>query len=300
MEDELEFRIEATGERLDRFLAVNVPETSRARVQKLIEQGHVHVNRELSKPAYRLQAGDLVQVTFPKQSIQELIAEPIPIKVVYEDVDLIVVDKPPGIAVHPGPGHPSHTLANAVLAYLPGIHGGEQGRPGIVHRLDKDTSGLIIVARHPKAHENLANQFKNRTVDKTYITLVKGLLNPAEGFIEAPIGRDRIHRQKMTVTDEQKGRNARTGYRVIEYLKGCTLLEVSTETGRTHQIRVHFSAIGHPVVGDVTYGTPSTFVSRQFLHASKLAFKLPANGIQVKFESRLPPDLRRALDCLRS
>ncbi len=300
MEASHRYSVETPGERLDRFLAAKASGISRARAQKLIKQGFVHVNQMLYKPSYRLETGDVVSLTIPPPSAGELAPEPIPIKIIYEDNDLIVVDKPAGLAVHPGPGHPSHTLANAVLAYLPGISGGDPGRPGIVHRLDKDTSGLIIIARHPQAHENLAGQFKNRKVKKTYITLVKGHLSPAEGFIEAPIGRDRVHRQKMAVTDAQKGRSARTGYRVLEYVKGHTLLEVKTETGRTHQIRVHFAAIGYPVAGDATYGTPSPVISRQFLHAGKLIFKLPSTGKQVEFSSELSDDLKQALQLLKS
>jgi len=204
------------------------------------------------------------------------------------------VDKPPGLAVHPAPGHPSHTLVNAVLGYLPALAGGDESlRPGIVHRLDKDTSGLIIVAKNRPAHENLSDQFKSRSVSKSYIVLVKGKLVPENGIIEAAIGRDPRNRQRMAVV--AGGREARTEYRVLKYIGGFSLLEIRPETGRTHQIRVHLAAIGFPVVGDAAYGVTSPHLSRQFLHASRIGFNLPSTGQHVEFTSPLPPDLEKAL-----
>jgi 23S rRNA pseudouridine1911/1915/1917 synthase len=205
-----------------------------------------------------------------------------------------VVDKPAGLAVHPAPGHPSHTLANAVLNYLPALaESGDSLRPGIVHRLDKDTSGLLVVAKNPAAQANLSNQFKSREVSKSYLVLVKGRLTPQTGIIEAAIGRDPRNRQRMAVVS--RGREARTEYRVVKYVGGCSLLEIRPETGRTHQIRVHLAAIGFPVMGDAAYGVTSPHLPRQFLHASRLGFKLPSTGRYVEFESPLPPDLEQAL-----
>ncbi|HJX36308.1 MAG TPA: RluA family pseudouridine synthase, partial [Dehalococcoidales bacterium] len=194
------------------------------------------------------------------------------------------------------PGHPSHTLVNAVLSHLNEIEDeGDVTRPGIVHRLDKDTSGVMLVAKNNVALANLADQFKARTVKKTYITLVKGILRPDKGVIDAPIGRDSGDRKKMAVTGESRGRAARTNYRVVRYIGKNSLLEINPETGRTHQIRVHLAAIGYPVFGDITYGKKSAFLNRQFLHAHKIGFNLPATGKWVEFESPLPEDLQKAL-----
>jgi len=199
------------------------------------------------------------------------------------------------MTIHPAPGHPSHTLVNAILSHFP--HLAEIGgslRPGIVHRLDKDTSGVMLVAKHSAAQANLAGQFKARSVVKAYFVLVKGRLTPDNGIIEASIGRDPRNRKLMAVV--AKGREARTQYHVIKYVGNYTLLEVRPETGRTHQIRVHLSPIGYPVVGDKVYGVKSPHLSRQFMHASRLGFKLPSTGEYVEFKSELPPDLARALE----
>lgn len=208
----------------------------------------------------------------------------------------MVVDKPAGLTVHPAPGHASGTLANAILAHLGRTpEGSEWWRPGIVHRLDKDTSGLIIVAKNTTAHANLSSQFKSRLVSKTYTTLVKGIIKPEAGTIEAAIGRDRRDRKRMAVVTNGRGREAKTNYRVIQYLGEYSLLEIKPETGRTHQIRVHLAAIGYPVVGDTVYGVKSPYLGRQFLHASKLGFWLPSSGQYTEFESELPEDLKRVL-----
>jgi len=207
---------------------------------------------------------------------------------------VIVVDKPAGLTVHPAPGHYTHTLVNAILAHAPEIDCGETSRPGIVHRLDKDTSGLIIVAKNNTAHMKLAGQFKNRSVKKVYLALVQGHLSPLEGSIEAKIGRDPRDRKRMAVTE--KGREACTAYKVIKYLNNYTLLEIKPQTGRTHQIRVHLAAIGFPIVGDAVYGAKSAYLSRQFLHAQKLSFRLPSTGEYREFTSEMPPDLAQALN----
>jgi len=282
-----------SGARLDKFVGDSCPELSRTRAQKLIAGGFITVNGRPAKPGHQLSVGDRISVSIPPESPSPLAPEDIPLKIVYEDADLLVVDKPPGLAVHPAPGHPSHTLVNAVLGYLPSLADDDFVRPGIVHRLDKDTSGLIIVAKNRPAHENLSDQFKARSVAKSYTVLVKGRLSPESGVIEAAIGRDPRNRQRMAVV--AKGREARTEYRVLKYYKDYSLLEIRPRTGRTHQIRVHLAAIGFPVVGDAAYGVPSPQLSRQFLHASRLSFSLPSTGQYVEFTSPLPPDLDQAL-----
>lgn len=211
----------------------------------------------------------------------------------------MVIDKPAGLTVHPSPGHDSGTLANAILGHLGRTpEGSEWWRPGIVHRLDKDTSGLIIVAKTTAAHANLSAQFKSREVAKTYTTLVKGIIKPEEGSIEAAIGRDTRDRKRMAVVTSGRGREAKTNYRVIKYIGEYSLLEIKPETGRTHQIRVHLAAIGFPVAGDPVYGSKSPRLHRQFLHASRLCFRLPSSGQTMEFESELPDDLKRELKAL--
>jgi len=223
-----------------------------------------------------------------------LLSESIPLNIPYEDDDLLVVEKPAGLTVHPAPGHTSHTLVNALLSHLPHLADiGDSLRPGIVHRLDKDTSGLMLVAKNSKAQEHLIGQFKSRSVTKAYIALVRGRLTPETGVIEANIGRDPRNRKKMAVVEG--GREASTEYQVIKYIGDYTLLEVRLRTGRTHQIRVHLAAIGFPVVGDKVYGVRSPFLSRQFLHACRLGFSLPSSGEYIEFKSELPADLEQAL-----
>jgi 23S rRNA pseudouridine1911/1915/1917 synthase len=294
MTGQYSFIAEVAGTRLDRFVGERCPELSRTHAQKLIAGGLVTVNGRPAKASLKLGSGDRVDIVVPPEPPPRLAPEPIPLDIVYEDTDLLVVDKPAGLAVHPAPGHPSHTLVNAVLGYLPGLAEADGSlRPGIVHRLDKNTSGLILVAKNRPAHENLSDQFKSRAVSKSYLVLVKGKLEPEAGVIEAAIGRDPRNRQRMAVVS--RGREARTKYRVVKYLGKYTLLEISPETGRTHQIRVHLTAIGFPVVGDATYGVTSPYLSRQFLHASKIGFRLPSTGQYVEFSSPLPPDLAEAL-----
>lgn len=294
MTREYSFNAGASGPRLDKFVGERCPELSRTHAQKLIADGLITVNGHPAKSSLKLNTGDNVHITIPPEPPGRLTPEDIPLNIVYEDADLLVVDKPAGLAVHPAPGHPGHTLVNAVLGYLPGLADSDDSlRPGIVHRLDKDTSGLLIVARNRVAQANLSEQFKSRAVSKSYLVLVKGRLAPESGIIEAAIGRDPRNRQRMAVVS--RGREARTEYRVVKYVGDCTLLEIRPETGRTHQIRVHLAAIGFPVVGDTTYGVGSPHLSRQFLHASRLGFKLPSSGKYVEFESLLPPDLQQAL-----
>ncbi|MFH1031278.1 MAG: RluA family pseudouridine synthase [Chloroflexota bacterium] len=285
-----------TGVRLDKYVAEKYPELSRSQVQKLIRDGFIKINGNIAKAGLKLTSGDKLTVSLPPPAPSPLSPEAIPLRIVYEDDDLLVIDKPPGLAVHPAPGHLSHTLVNAVLSYFPHLASmGDSLRPGIVHRLDKDTSGLMLVAKNEPARLKLVNQFKDRTVTKAYLVLVKGRLTPPDGAIEAAIGRDPRDRKRMAIVPDTRGSKARTQYHVIKYLNNYTLLEVKPETGRTHQIRVHLAAIGYPVVGDSVYGVKSAYLDRQFLHASRLGFKLPSTGNYVEFTSELPADLERAV-----
>jgi len=288
------FIADESGVRLDKYVGEKCSELSRTHAQKLIADGHITVNDRVVKASFKLNTGDRVSITIPPTTPTPLSPENIPLNILYEDDDLLVVDKPAGLAVHPAPGHPDHTLVNAILSHLPSLAEiSDSLRPGIVHRLDKDTSGVMLVAKNEQARLNLMKQFEAHSVAKTYQVLVKGHLTPEDGIIEAAVGRDPSNRKRMAVVN--KGREARTRYNVVRYIGDYTLLEVRTETGRTHQIRVHLAAIGYPVVGDATYGVKSDHLSRQFLHASRLGFKLPSSGEYVEFTSELPPDLAQAL-----
>jgi 23S rRNA pseudouridine1911/1915/1917 synthase len=226
-------------------------------------------------------------------------AEAIALRILYEDANLIVIDKPAGMPVHPGPGHSGHTLVNALLAHCPDLPGiGGVQRPGIVHRLDKDTSGVIVAAKDDRTHAGLSAQLKQRQVRKTYLALVDGIVRPAEAVIDAPIGRDPNNRRRMMVI--ASGRDAQTGYIVREQLARHALLEASPVTGRTHQIRVHLASIGHPVVADPVYGHPAPFLDRQFLHAWRLSFTHPLTSAALSLEAPLPPDLEAALAAARA
>jgi 23S rRNA pseudouridine1911/1915/1917 synthase len=280
--------------RLDKYLAKEYPELSRSHLQKLIEHGYIKVNGCGARASQKLNVGDEIHVSLPPPAQVSLVAEPVPLDVVYEDDDLLLIDKPAGLVVHPSPGHTAHTLVNALLAHCPDLANfGDAMRPGIVHRLDRDTSGLMIVAKNSAAQQYLINQFRARSVSKGYLVLVKGKLTPSQGIIDASVGRDPSNRKRMAVTSG--GRQARTRYKVKEYLGDYTLLEVVTETGRTHQIRVHLSAIGYPVVGDPVYGIRSAYVKRQFVHAYRLGFHLPASGEYREFTCELPSDLKQAV-----
>lgn len=297
MSKKLEFVVSGSGTRLDIYIVESYPQLSRSRIQRLIKEGYITVNGRSAKEGLKLKEGDRVLAMIPSPGSSQPVPEDIPLHIVYEDSDLLVVDKPAGMTVHPAPGHSSHTLVNAILAHCPGLASDGSMRPGIVHRLDKNTSGLMVVAKHENARQYIMNQFKSRTVLKRYVALVEGHLSPEEGIIEAPIGREPHSRKRMSIVED--GRDARTGYRVLKYLDGYTLLEVKLQTGRTHQIRVHLSAIGYPVVGDDVYGRKSptsSLLSRQFLHACHLGFKLPSSGEWVEFHSDLPKDLEEALE----
>jgi 23S rRNA pseudouridine1911/1915/1917 synthase len=287
------------GERLDVFVARRLPELTRSRVRRLIDGGHVRLGEHLAKAGTRLEVGQRVRVEVPAPEPASAQPEAIPLDILYEDGDLLVIDKPAGMTVHPSPGHANSTLVNAILAHTPDLSGiGGVARPGIVHRLDRDTSGIILVAKNDAAHNGLARQLKERTIEKTYLALVEGTPRPAEGVIEAPVARDPRNRQRMAIVEG--GREATTGYRVIERLRGVSLVEARPKTGRTHQIRVHLAAIGHPIVGDRLYGHGSELVQRQFLHAARIAFTHPRTDERMEFEAPLPDDLRRALERVRS
>jgi len=296
----LELTADRSGERLDTFVARRCPELSRSHARRLIDEGLVTVSGRQGRPSDRVTAGIEISVTIPPPEAIDLAPEDIPLTILYQDGDIIVLDKPAGLTVHPAPGHPSGTLVNALLAACPDLRGiAGTLRPGIVHRLDKDTSGLMVVAKNDRAQRALQRQLTDRDVRKTYVALVQGVPKPREGQIEAPIGRHPKNRKKMAVV--AGGREATTKYRVREELAGrrYSLLEVEPVTGRTHQIRVHMAALGHPIAGDATYGKRSDLIARQALHASKLAFAMPLGGRAVEFESPLPADMREALAGLR-
>ena len=286
---------EDAGERLDAFLAG--PLGSRAQAQRLIEDGAVRVDGALVPKRHRMSAGETVTVELPAAAPAEPDLTPAAFAVRYEDDDLLVVDKPAGVVVHPARGHASGTLSQA-LAGVAG--GGEEGRAGIVHRLDRDTSGLLVVARSAEAHRRLKHALQAREITRGYVALVEGRPPARTGTIEAPIGRDRRVRTRMS-TDTDAPRDAVTHFAVAEALPRTTLLDVRLETGRTHQIRVHLEAIGHPVVGDPEYGTAGRLgLRRQFLHAARLAFAQPFTGASIDVDSPLPDDLVAALDRARA
>ncbi|APV43533.1 23S rRNA pseudouridine(1911/1915/1917) synthase [Dehalogenimonas formicexedens] len=284
---------DASEVRLDKFATGKIPAMSRARIRELIDGGSIKVNGKTAKPSHLIKAGDQIEIEIPPSPSGNHGAEPIPLTIIYEDADLAVIDKPPGLTTHPAPGHPDGTLLNALLGRYPELQEDGGDRPGIVHRLDKETSGLMVVARSRQAQAALSQQFKDRQVIKTYLVLVKGKVEPERGIIEAAIGRHPGNRKKMAVTED--GREAKSQYQVIRYYRGYTLLEVRIFTGRTHQIRVHLAAIGFPVAGDETYGMKSELFPRQFVHSHRLSFTQPKTGTALSFTSELAPDLTAGL-----
>jgi 23S rRNA pseudouridine1911/1915/1917 synthase len=314
LKDQIELRVDRSGERLDRYLVRCLEGVSRAKVQHWIRDGNVTVNGRSTKASRRLEAGDVVRALLPQCESETLQSWETDLVIVYEDADCVVVDKPPGWVVHPAVGHRQDTLVNALLARYPELASmaGPSGpaepagmRPGIVHRLDKDTSGLIVVARHSEAWSALQRQFQERSVEKGYQALLYGRLAPPEATIDVPIGRDPRHRQRMAVVDG--GREAITRYAARQFLfiphgahESYTLTEARPLTGRTHQIRVHLAYIGHPVVGDMLYGRRKRRLAcpRQFLHACRLGFHRPSDDRWMLFESALPADLQRVLEPL--
>lgn len=295
-----EYIVNENSKRLDAYIASQDEEITRTTAQRLIEQGTILVNGKKQKVSYKVSVGDIITIEEVEPQEIELKAQDIPIEIVYEDNDIIVVNKPKGMVVHPANGNPDGTLVNAIMAIckdsLSGI-GGEI-RPGIVHRLDKDTSGLLIVAKNDKAHVNMSEQIKNHEVKKTYIALVRGIVKENEATIDMPIGRSSSDRKKMAVT--KNGKNAVTHFKVLKRYDKYTLLEVNIETGRTHQIRVHLSHIGCPVIGDYTYsnGKNEFGVVGQCLHAKQLEFKHPITEKEMKLEAPLPQYLEDILQNL--
>jgi len=297
------FQFEASEERLDKFLVTCMPEFSRARLQGLITDGFIDVNgRTAKKGGQMLGGGERVTVRIPPTHSIGLLAENIPLDVVFENDELIVVNKPAGMVVHPAAGHDSGTLVNAVLGYEPEIEGiGGEERPGIVHRLDKDTSGLIVIAKNERAHRWLQDQFRFRKVEKTYLALVDGKPPTPIGRVEAPIGRDPNQRKKMAITTLAKGREAVSEYKTLESFARHTLLEFHPHTGRTHQIRLHCAFLGCPIVADGIYGhkKASLDLKRHFLHAYRMKIILPGESWPREFEAPFPHDLARVLEKLR-
>jgi 23S rRNA pseudouridine1911/1915/1917 synthase len=307
------FTIEQTlpNERFDTYLRGRYPAMSRGAIQRLIDLGHIRVNGEEVKLTHRPRAGEEVTVHWPEPGVSEVKPEKIALHVLYEDKDLLIINKAPGIVVHPSVGHERGTLVNALLHHCKGQLSGIGGieRPGIVHRLDIDTSGCLVVAKNDLAHVNLQKQFSGRTMEKIYLAIVCGVIERPAGEIRANIERHPSHRKRMTVTPDMGGREARTEYSVKQRLKNATLVEVVLHTGRTHQIRVHFQHLGYPVLGDLTYGkrqtqrvTENTGVAppRIMLHAWKLSFAHPSTERVMSFEAPIPTDMNKTVRALKA
>ncbi len=302
------------GTRLDQFLTQQLTSCSRAQVQQWIKRGLVRVNEVVRPAHYRVKAADTVSCTRPAVEPWYLVPEAIPLDILYEDTELLVVNKPPGLPVHPGAGQRQGTLANALLYHCPDLTGiGDVQRPGLVHRLDKDTSGVMVVAKTAAALQQLQRQFQERQVDKRYLALVWGHWPEASGLIDLEIGRHPVQRHKMAVVGQRRRQASTSWWRRLELPGPCTLLELKIHTGRTHQIRVHLAAVGHPVVGDKVYGGGEKrlaslppelqvlrpLVTRQLLHAWKLTVMHPSSGAVLTWEAPLPPDFQRVLDFLQ-
>ena len=301
---QVNFQLDAPGERLDKALADAYPDLSRMQWQRLIKEDRVLVDGLAAKASLRLEALVSIAADIPEAVESELIAQAIPLDIRYEDDDIIIVNKPAGMVVHPGSGHEQDTLVNALLAHCPDLPGvGDTKRPGIVHRLDKDTSGLLVVAKHDQALWHLQAQFKERTVGKKYLALVDDQLQPPAALIDAPIGRDPRQRKKMTVIppgSSARSRTAQTHYQALTYYDDFTLVECTLHTGRTHQIRVHLAYAGYPIVGDTVYGRrkPSLPLKRHFLHAAVLQIKRPSDNEELTIRAELPSELQDVLDNL--
>ena len=295
--EQLEVQPESAGTRLDMFLAAQRPEHSRARWQQLIRAGHVRVSSQARKASHELRAGDIIEFEVPEPEPAGLVAQALPLTILFEDADIIVINKQPDLVVHPAAGHAAGTLVNALLHHCHDLAGiGGELRPGIVHRLDKDTSGALVVAKSEQAMSGLVHQFKNGLVQKEYLAIVWGRVEPRTGHIETLIGRNPHNRKKMSAQPES-GRHALTDYEVLEQFTDAAVLRVRIHTGRTHQIRVHLAHIGHPVVGDTVYGRarrnelPAP-AERQMLHAHQLAFEHPCTGQPLSFTAPVPEDFR--------
>jgi len=297
------------GERLDNVIALQVAGCSRSMAANLLREGRIRVRSQIKKPGYRVKAGDIIAGCIPAPEPIACEPEAIILRILHEDDDILVIDKPAGMVVHPAPGHFSGTLVNAILYHCPKLEGiGGKIRPGIVHRLDKDTSGILVVAKTAAAQVHLATQFKDRTLQKTYLALVLGRMKTAGGVIDLPIGRHPVDRKKMSV-QSKRNRDARTLWRVKEQFASASFLEIEIKTGRTHQIRVHCASMHHPVVGDTVYGyrhsgahLPDVLktVRRQMLHAWRIVFTHPASGENIRLESPVPEDMLHVLNGLRT
>jgi 23S rRNA pseudouridine1911/1915/1917 synthase len=302
-EDRRKFFTEQPNQRLDKFLVTCLPDFSRSRLQSLIQNGFVWVDgKVVTKAGTGLNTGQNVEIIIPAPVPVDLQPEEIPLDIIFENDDLLIINKPAGMVVHPAAGHSTGTMVHAVLAHVKNLEGiGGEQRPGVVHRLDKDTSGLIVIAKNDRTLHWLQEQFKSRRVKKTYLALVEGLPPTPQGRIEAPIGRDSVRRKQMAIQTLAKGRDAVTEYRTLERFEKHTLLEVHPLTGRTHQIRLHLAFIGCPIVGDKVYGNRkvSIIVPRQFLHAARLEIIFPGEKVAKKFEANLPDELTKILKELR-
>ncbi len=298
------------NQRLDTYLRSRYPAVSRVAFQRLLDAGHIRVGGQIVKPTHSPKAGEEISVFWPEAGPTEVLPENIPLDVLFEDKDLIVINKPPGMVVHPSAGHEQHTVVNALLHHCKGQLSGVGGvqRPGIVHRLDIDTSGCLVAAKNDLAHVGLQKQFLARSMEKVYLAIVCGEIPRPGGEIRAHIARHPSHRKRMAVTEDMGGRESRTGYRVIERLSAATLVEVLLHTGRTHQIRVHFQHLGYPLLGDVTYGNRPTRrleeitgfkPPRIMLHAWKLSFTHPRTGRVLALEAPVPADIKGTLERLR-
>ena len=300
MSNKYEITIKQQKGRIDKVLAEIIPDKTRSAIQLWIKDGYVLVNDEAVKTNYKVQEGDEIKITEPELQELDVVAENIPLEIVYQDSDVVVINKPQGMVVHPSAGHPNGTLVNALLYHihdLSGING--KIRPGIVHRIDKDTSGLLMVAKNDLAHEKLAAQLKDKTSIREYVALVHGVIPHEKGTIDAPLGRSKLDRKKQDIVDG--GRDAVTHFRVLERFKDFTLVSLTLETGRTHQIRVHMKYIGYPVAGDPVYGPRRTLPGNgQFLHAKKLGFKHPKNNEMMVFEKEIPEIFEETLNKLRN
>ncbi len=290
-----------SGKRLDSFIHERLPEYSRSRLQTWIKQDRVQVNGVPARASHLVRAADTVSLT--PAELAPLHAEPeeLPLKLLYQDEDVVVVDKPAGMVVHAGAGHFQGTLVNALLHHFGTLSSlnGDDLRPGIVHRLDRETSGVIVVARTDKAHQSLAAQFHSRTVEKVYLALAHGHFHRPQGIITSNITRDPVRRIRMTTTKGENGRSALTEYKTLEVFDRFTFLEVRIGTGRTHQIRVHLTSLKHPIYGDTVYGAPASPLNRFFLHAHRLSFDSPSTGERISVESPLAPELAALLESLR-
>jgi len=303
------------GQRLDSYIAAHLTDFSRSRAALLIRQGFIQVDGQPSKPGYKVKPDEHIEVRIPAPTPSELVAEPLPLDILFEDHDIIVINKPAGMVVHPAAGHYTGTLVHGILHRCPDLEGiGAEKRPGIVHRLDKDTSGVLVVAKNDPAHHSLAGQFKARSIQKSYLALILGVPKTSGGQIDLPVGRHPVERKKMS-TRGSRGRQALTLWKVRERFQGAALLEIELKTGRTHQIRVHCQAMGYPIVGDSVYGPKGALKSlahsspalhrvlkkarRQMLHAWRLGFIHPGKDERLSFEAPLPEDMASILEELR-